>query len=211
MNAFFFGRGRVFLFLLISVFILGVVPSGAEPPSPPPYYAITHVKVVSGAGAPVEDATVLLANGLIEAVGKNLTIPGDARVIEGKGLTLFPGMIDALTNLAQKKDDSSSSSGEGRPRGPVITGPEDRPQTTPFLSASDALADDARIEKWRKAGFTAAVTSPEKGIFAGQAALINLEDDPGRESVVLTPAAQRLNFDNSDSFNSFPGSLMGVL
>ena len=211
MNAFRDGRGRLVLFLLISIFIVGVVPSGAEPPSPPPYYAITHVKVVSGAGAPVEDATVLLANGLIEAVGKNLAVPGDARVIEGKGLTLFPGMIDALTNLAQKKDDPSSSSGEGRSRGPVITGPEDRPQTTPFVSASDALADDARIEKWRKAGFTAAVTSPEKGIFAGQAALINLEDEPGREAVVLTPAAQRLNFDDSESFNSFPGSLMGVL
>src|SRR5689334_20966048 len=159
MNAFLDGRGRLLVLLLISIFIVGVVPSGAEPPSPPPYYAITHVKVVSGAGAPMEDATVLLANGLIEAVGKNLAIPGDARIIEGKGLTLFPGMIDALTTLAQKKDDPSSS-GDRPSRGPVITGPEDRPQTTPYVSASDALADDARIEKWRKAGFTAAVTSP---------------------------------------------------
>jgi hypothetical protein len=53
--------------------------------------------------------------------------------------------------------------------------------------------------------------SPEKGIFAGQAALINLEDQPGRDAVVVTPAAQRLNFDGSARAQLFPGSLMGVL
>ena len=151
MNAFFTGRGRLLVFLLLSIFVVGVVPIGAEPPSPPPYYAITHVKVVSGAGAPVEDATVLLANGLIEAVGKNLSIPGDARIIDGKGLTLFPGMIDALTNLAQKKDDPSPS-GEGRPGGPVITGPEDRPQTTPYASASEQRASFRRRASWEWPG-----------------------------------------------------------
>ena len=161
-------RGWFAASLLFVVCLIGAaVPGRAEPPSPPPYYAITHVKVVTGAGAPVEDATVLLANGLIEAVGKNVAVPGDARVIEGKGLTLFPGMIDALTTLGQKKD-TDSDNGRGS-RTEWVNGPEDRPETTPWVSATDAFADDARIEKWRKAGFTSAVTSPETGIFAGQA------------------------------------------
>jgi len=204
------GRFSAFLLLILLCVVVAVPRLGAEPPTPPPYYAITNVKVVTGAGAPIEGATVLLANGLIEAVGKKVNVPGDARVIDGKGLTLFPGMIDALTTLAQKKEPESSS--ESRPaRGPVITSPQDRPRTTPWINAADELADDVRIEKWRNAGFTAAVTSPEKGIFAGQAALINLVDRPGRDAIITTPAAQRLNFEESTELSSFPGSLMGVL
>jgi imidazolonepropionase-like amidohydrolase len=201
-------RCRRMVCALVLWFIASVRPAGAEPPSPPPYYAITHVRVVTGTGATLEDATVLLADGLIEAVGRSVKLPGDARVIDGKGLTVFPGMIDALTAMAQKKDTESS---EERPQAPVIRGPQDRPQTTPWVSAVDELTDDPRIEKWRRAGFTAAVVSPEKGIFAGQAALIHLVDGPDRDAVIATPVAQRLNLSNAESFRSFPGSLMGVL
>jgi len=202
------GRLVSLLLTVCVLFAILAAPTGAEPPSPPPYYAITHVKVVTGTGASIDDATVLLANGLIESVGKNVKVPGDARVIDGKGLSLFPGMIDALTTLAQKKDEAAS--GE-RKTAPVITGPEDRPQTTPWVNAADELTDDLRIEKWRKAGFTAAITSPEKGIFAGQAALINLSGRSGSEAVIATPVAQRLNLNGEEAFRSFPGSLMGTL
>ena len=51
----------------------------AELPEPPPYYAIRNVTVVSGAGAPIEGATVLLADGLIDAVGRGIAVPSDAR------------------------------------------------------------------------------------------------------------------------------------
>jgi imidazolonepropionase-like amidohydrolase len=190
---------------------------GAEPPTPPPYYAIQNVRVVTGAGDPIEGATVLLTDGLIEAVGKKVKIPADAWVIDGEGLTLYPGMIDGMTTLAQKKEEESSAGGRGgggfpgASRGPTINGPEDRPETTPWVSAVEELAEDAKIAKWRKAGFTAAVTTPEKGIFAGQAALINLVDDPDRHAVLATPVAQRMNLKGAGGFRSFPGSLMGVL
>ncbi len=193
--------------LLLSVLVWAVVLQ-AEPPAPPPYYAIQNVRVVSGAGSPIEGATVLLADGLIEAVGKNVKIPGDARVIDGKGLSLYPGLIDAMTTMAQKQ---AESSGDARPaRAPAVMGPEDRPATTPWVNPTEQLAEDARIEKWRKAGFTAAVTAPEKGIFCGQAALIDLVDKPDRQAVVATPVAQRLNFTGEGELRAFPGSLMGV-
>ena len=212
MESYLHRRGRLVAFIVLATVCLAalITPIEAEPPTPPPYYAITNVKVVTGAGTTLEGATVLLANGLIEAVGKKVNVPGDARVIDGNGLTLFPGMIDALTTLAQKKEPESS--GESRPaQAPVIMGPQDRPQTTPWVNPADELTADVRIEKWRKAGFTAAVTSPEKGIFAGQAALINLVDNPDRDAIVATPVAHRLNLSGAESFRSFPGSLMGVL
>ncbi|MCI0451171.1 MAG: amidohydrolase, partial [Candidatus Latescibacteria bacterium] len=188
-----------------------VAPLEAEPPTPPPYYAIQNVRVVTGAGTPIEGATVLLADGLIEAVGKNVKIPGDARVIDGKDLTLYPGLIDAMTTIAQKQEPESSGGERVMRTASAIMGPEDRPATTPWITAVEQLAADAKVEKWRTAGFTAAVTTPEKGIFAGQAALINLVDKPDGQAVLSTPVAQRLNFAGAGELRSFPGSLMGVL
>ena len=211
MQSFLRSRTRLVSLILLSLAVLiWAVALEAEPPTPPPYYAIQNVRVVTGVGAPIEGATVLLADGLIEAVGKNIKVPGDALVIDGKGLSLYPGMIDALTNIAQKKEPESSGDARAS-RAPVIMGPEDRPETTPWVSAVEQLSDDTKIEKWRKAGFTAAVTSPEKGIFCGQAALIDLVDNPDRQAVVSTPVAQRLNFNGAGELRTFPGSLMGVL
>ena len=203
--------------LVLSILVLAtampwlVGPSGAEAPNPPPYYAIQNVRVVTGAGDPIEGATVLLADGLIEAVGKKVKIPGDAWVIDAEGLTLYPGMVDALTAMAQKKEKEESGGNRSRRDAPVVTGPESRPMTTPWLSPVEKLDADKKIGKWRQAGFTSVVTAPEKGIFAGQAAMVNLVDAPDRGAVVATPVAQRLNFRGASGFRTYPGSLMGVL
>jgi imidazolonepropionase-like amidohydrolase len=185
----------------------------AEGPDPPPYYAIRNVDVKTGNGQTLTGVTVLLADGLIEAVGAGVTVPADAWVIEGEGLTLFPGLIDALGDLGQKPKEQPSAGGmrAGPPRGgPQIRGPEDRPATTPWVNAANLLGQDSRVEKWREAGFTAAVTAPADGLFAGQAALINLADVEPRQRVIATPVAQRLNLQSAGG-RSYPGSLMGVL
>ncbi|MBA2340876.1 MAG: amidohydrolase, partial [Pyrinomonadaceae bacterium] len=56
-------------------------------------YAITNARIVTMAGAPIERGTIVIRNGLIEAVGANLSAPSDARAIDGTGLTIYPGII----------------------------------------------------------------------------------------------------------------------
>jgi len=172
-----------------------------------------------GNGQTLEDVTVLLADGLIEAVGSRVKIPGDAWVIDGEGLTLYPGLIDGLTTLGQKQEEEEDRGEGGRgggggrrgtSSGPTIRGPQDRPKTTPWASAADEQAEDGRIEKWRKAGFTAALTAPGDGIFAGQAALIGLGTEEPKQRVLATPVAQKIAFETG-GFRAYPGSLMGVI
>lgn len=190
-----------------------------ERPHEPPYFAIRNARIVPVSGPVIENGTVVIAHGLIQAVGTDVPVPPEAWVIEGKGLTVYPGLIDALTNLGLQAaaPAGAPAAGAAPPAGPpqrpeISRGPEDRPATTDWENAADELTlSDKRLENWRKAGFTSAVTVPDKGIFAGQAALINLAGERPNELVVKTPVALRINLAPMAGFWNFPDSLMGVL
>src|SRR5215213_1940007 len=65
----------------------------------PGTFAIINAHIVTVSGAPIENGTVLIQNGKIAAVGANVSVPSGAERIDGKGLSVFPGMIDAGTNI----------------------------------------------------------------------------------------------------------------
>ncbi|MFQ5927821.1 MAG: amidohydrolase family protein [Terriglobia bacterium] len=200
--------------LLAGLPVLGL----AERPNEPLYFAIRNARLVTVSGSVIENGTVVLAKGLIAAVGTDVTIPREAWVIDGKGLTVYPGLIDALTTLGLPTPPAAAGPTtleqaiQQFRRQPISQGPEDRPGTTSWENAADKLkTDDKRLENWRKGGFTTALTVPDRGIFPGQAALINLAGERPNEMVVKTPVALRINLRPVGGFWSFPGSLMGVL
>jgi imidazolonepropionase-like amidohydrolase len=179
----------------------------------PQYFAIRGAKVVSVSGPPVENATIVISRGLITAVGKDVAIPPEAWVIEGKGLIVYPGLVDSFTDVGIPA--AAPASGEGGPRGSQerARGPEDRPYSTPWRSAADeASLSDKRIETWRSAGFTTVVSAPKGGIFPGQAAVLNLAGERAVDLVVKSPVAIPVAFQTSGGFGGgFPNSIMGVL
>jgi hypothetical protein len=186
----------------------------------PQYFAIRGAKIVPVSGPPLENATVVMAHGVITAIGKDVTIPPDAWIIEGKGLTVYPGLFDAFTDVglpaaAPAPGGASEGGGGGRraaPTGEVSHGPEDRPGTTPWRSAADDLSlSDKRIETWRNGGFTTVLSAPKGGMFPGQGAVLDLAGDRASEMVVKTPVAFPVSLQPSGGFGNFPGSLMGAL
>jgi len=186
-----------------------------ERPQAPPYYAIRNARIVPVSGPVIEGGTIVIAKGDIAAVGTNVAIPPEAWEIDGKGLTVYPGLIDSLTNLGLPAPPAAGPGGGGAPGGQqqqISRGPEDRPGTTSWENAADQLnPGDKRLEEWRKAGFTTVLTAPDRGIFPGQAALINVAGDRPGDLVLREPAALRINFTPVGGFWSFPGALMGVL
>jgi hypothetical protein len=186
----------------------------------PQYFAIRGAKIVPVSGPPVENATVVMAHGVITAIGKEIAIPPDAWVIEGKGLTVYPGLFDAFTDVGlptatPPPGGASEGGGGGRraaPTGEISRGPEDRPGTTPWRSAADeVILSDKRIESWRNSGFTTVVSAPKGGMFPGQAAVLDLAGDRASEMVVKTPVAFPVSLQPSGGFGNFPGALMGAL
>src|SRR5689334_19635939 len=62
-------------------------------------YAITNTRIFPVSGPVIERGTVVMRDGLIVATGAQVSAPADARVIDGTGLSVYPGLIDANTTL----------------------------------------------------------------------------------------------------------------
>ncbi len=182
----------------------------AEAPSA---VALRDARVVTVAGATLERGTVLLRDGLIEAVGESVNLPPDAWVIEAKGLTVYPGLIDGLAPVAAEAAPSGSRTqpASATTPPPVIRGPQDRPSTNSWVRAADLVnASDRRMEDTRAVGFTNAVMFPAAGILAGQGAVLNLAGERKR-MVVAAPAGQYVTLASRGYGSGFPNSLMGML
>ncbi|MFQ5538522.1 MAG: amidohydrolase family protein, partial [Gemmatimonadota bacterium] len=177
-------------------------------------FAVTGARIVVGNGDVIRRGTVVISDGLITAVGSDVSVPEGAWVVQAEGLTVYPGFMDALTTLGHPGSGGGGASAGGPGRsgasGDHSWGPEDRPGTHTWLSGADDLsADDARIEKWRRAGFTTTVSAPDAGLVPGQAAVLDLgRVDRPREMVVATPVGMKVKL-RDRSFSGYPNSLMG--
>jgi len=175
-------------------------------------YAVTNARIVTVSGATIEKGTVVVRDGLIEAVGADAKVPTDARVLDGTGLTVYPGFFDALTTLGL-----SSAQPQQRPPGGGGQTQSQQPQTNsnyptgmqPEVSAFEQLkGGDAQFETSRNAGFTTALTVSRDGVFNGQSAVINLAGESVSELVIKTPFAEHFTFRTIPG--GYPASLLGT-
>jgi imidazolonepropionase-like amidohydrolase len=186
-------------------------PQAAAQGGEPQYFAIKDATVIPVSGPRLENATVVISRGLIAAVAKGAAVPEEAWVIDGKGLFVYPGLVDAFTDVGIPP---APAPAEGAPRqqAPISRGPEDRPGSTPWRSAAEeANLSDQRIETWRSAGFTTVVSAPKGGMLPGQAAVLDLAGERNGDLMVKAPVGIPVSLQPSGSFSSFPGSLMGVI
>lgn len=185
-------------------------------------YAITNARIVPVSGPVIERGTVVIRDGLIAAVGPNVSAPADARLIDGTGLTVYPGLIDASTSLGIPQPSPTATPTPGGGGGGGGFG-QFRPQS--FLSAlnssqpaglqPEVMVEDfikpggEQIEAARNVGITTALSAPRAGIWMGQSALINLAGDTPQQMIVRSPVAMHVGFTPLRS-GTFPNSLMGV-
>jgi imidazolonepropionase-like amidohydrolase len=180
-------------------------------------YAITNARIVTVSGAVIERGTIVIRNGLIHALGASVTAPADARIIDGTGLTVYPGLLDSYTNLGMPQSNPTPGrGGTGNAAQQPLTqtafslNSTQPPGLQPEVLAVDLLQPGgAQIEAARNAGITTALTAPREGILIGQSALINLAGDNVQQMIVRTPIALHVGFTPLRT-GGYPASLMGV-
>ena len=175
----------------------------------PLYFAIRGARIVPVSGPTIENGTIVISRGIIASVGRDTKIPDEAWIIDGKGFTVYPGLIDSFSDVGI----STTPADSNQPKPEISRGPEDRPGSTPWRNAADEVnLADKRIETWRNGGFTTIVAAPKGGFFPGQAAILDLAGERGGDLVVKSPVAIPVNLHTPAGFGGgFPNSLMGAL
>ena len=191
----------------------------------PSVYAITNARIVTVAGATIERGTVVVRDGVIAAVGPAVQPPADARVIDGAGLTVYPGLIDANSSvgigaIAAPAGDAGRGGRGGAGGGRGAGGPQQQTATAPNsihpvglqpeLSTVDLLSADAEaLSGPQSAGITTVLSIPSSGIFRGLSAVVNLGGVNAQAMVVKAPIAEHIGFTPSRG-GGYPNSLLGV-
>jgi imidazolonepropionase-like amidohydrolase len=184
----------------------------------PSVYAITNARIVTVTGPVIPKGTVVFRDGIITAVGENVPIPPDARVIEGSGLTVYPGLFDTQTDLGLPSAPQAPGARPGAAppspaQAPAQAQRPEIPHTQPeWMAARQIQLGGPRFESARSAGITTALIIPSRGIFIGQSALINTAGETLQRAIVKSPVALHIGFTPTGGGlgGRYPGSLMGV-
>lgn len=194
-------RAHVLSLLMVASMVAASATGGKED-----LYVITGAKVVTVSGPTLESGTVVMRDGVIEAVGRDVAPPAGARVIPGRGLTLTPGLIDGFGGVGLPSPPARGASGTGD-AAPAATPSPSHP-LAPQAMALDRLRP-AEAVKARDAGITTALVIGREGVLPGQSVLINLSGDQADAMVLKQPAALHLHM--TALRRQYPSSLMGTV
>jgi len=202
--------------------LLGLLAGSVHAAESPRNYALTHATAITEPGVRIEDATVVLRDGLIVSIQAGGTVPSDAVEIDATDLFVYAGLIDAESDL--QGDADSAGGGRGPGAGGFGSAPETKPGAVhplplvhPEGRAADALRafeDDRKrsMEKIRDLGFTVVLAAPGDGIFRGTSAAILLAaDEPVAKILLAGDVAQHASFQRGRFGAGYPTSLMGSI
>jgi hypothetical protein len=186
--------------------VIGLVPLLRADDQLHKVWAVKDCRIVRPTGPPLEKATIVIRDGLIEAAGTGVAVPPDAEVIDGSKLTAYPGLIDglgkSLLKLPEEKLDMTK----------FYTGDftdKDRGITPEFKAYDYVSLGKATFEKYYKYGFTAAQVMLDRGILAGRSAFFCLSDPDKTKALVPADSCLGIGF-NPSGIMAYPSSLMGV-
>lgn len=169
-------------------------------------WAVKDARIFTLSGPPIEKGHLIIRDGLVEAVGAAVAIPKDAETIDGSGLTVYPGLMDALGQSLLKFPEEKLDM--ARIRAGDFTD-KDR-GITPGLAAFDYVnLGKAVFEKYHKLGFTAGHVMPDRGAFTGRSALFSFGDPDKNKALLIKDICLGIGFSPSN-FLVYPNSLMGV-
>lgn len=174
--------------------------------NPPGVHALTGARIVVAPGRVVERGTLVIRDGVIEAVGANVQPPADARIWDMSGRTLYPGFIDPYTAVGMP---TQRPAGDSIVRGNVYWSP----QVRTYVSATgEIVPDQDGVQRLRSQGFTTAMTVPRLGLFRGQTAIVSLGDGAAAGRVIRGNVAQALTMRSDRRVGQgYPGSGMGAV
>jgi imidazolonepropionase-like amidohydrolase len=185
---------RKHLYAICSASLLFLLPVASAQSQPSSTYAITHAKIFTLAGNPIEEGTLIIRDGKIAAVGAGVEVPAGAQVIDAKGLQVYPGLFDPITQMGLREIGAVSATVDSSETGSF----------NPDVVAATAVSPSSEhIPVTRAAGITEVLAVPgsggfdsggSRGVLGGQASAIHLAGWAIEEMLLKKSAAMVLNW-----------------
>ena len=166
-------------------------------------HALTGATVHVSPNETLSSATIIIRDGVITDVGEGVSIPADARIHDLTGHTITAGWIDLDLRLEPTLP-AEDASREGRAWNDRIH---------PELDLAEGLRlEESTARSHRESGFAIALASPNKGILAGQSALIRLTGRDDRRTTIAERQLQVASLEHGGwGVGGYPGSRMGAI
>ena len=168
-------------------------PAVAQSPAPTTY-AITHARLVTLAGSPIEDGTLIIKDGKIAAIGTAVEVPAGAQVIDAKGLQVSPGLFDAVTQMGLSEIGAVSSTVDSAETGSF---------NPDVVAATAVFPSSEHIPVTRAAGIAEVLSVPgsggfdsfgNRGTLAGQASAFHMAGWTMEDMQIKRSAAMVINW-----------------
>lgn len=182
------------------------------------YYAFTHATIVKDASTTLTDASLVIRDGKIVAVGKNLKLPAGAVEVDCRGKYIYPSFIDIYTDYGMPALARATPGSQFNPR--------QQPQLSTATKGaygwnqaikSDAeaykvfAADESKAKPLRDAGFGTVLTHIQDGIARGTGTVVSLANQKENFVLIRERASAHYSFNKGTSTQSYPGSMMGMI
>ncbi len=209
------------LFLLIGMFV--ACTSIAQETFPindvqdprPKAYAFTNANIYQDHETLLQSATLLIRDGKIESIGKNVRIPNGYVEIDLDGKYIYPSLIDMYTHYGMPEVERRSGnpySGREQIRSDISGAYNANEAIKSQFSAAEAFTLDAKAAKaWRDLGFGTVLTFRPDGISRGSSAIVTVGETNSNEELILSEVAAHYSFDKGSSSQAYPSSAMGYI
>lgn len=179
-------------------------------------FLFTHATIVKNSTEQLTDASMLIRDGKIIAVGKNVPAAKDAVEINCEGKYIYPSFIDLSSQYGMPVVQRSSAN-------------------LNFFAPSQISSNSKGAYGWNEAirsnvnavevfnvnnviakpmlenGFGTVLTHQADGIAQGTSVLVSLGDMPENKAIIKEKAAAHYSFTKGSSRQSYPSSLMGSI
>lgn len=208
---------RILYLMMVLCYVGGIAqkhfPTNGVADERPSIYAFTNATIFKDYQTKLENATLLIENGKVTAVGTNVTIPEGTPTMDLDGKFIYPAFVDPYTNYGQEEVKSSGFSFGGRPQ--FESKKEgaygwNEAVKAEFDAVEAFTSDKKTAKKLRKHGFGTVVSFRPDGIVRGSSVLVNTGDEPEQDLVIKSKASAHFSFSKGSSKQNYPSSIMGM-
>lgn len=182
------------------------------------YYAFTNATIVKDAATTLTNATIVIKDGKITAVGSGLSVPAGAVEVDCKGKYIYPSFIDIYTDYGTPQRQPQTTTGgfaafftqqaESNVKGPYGWNQAIKSDVDVYKVFS---VNDATAKPLREAGFGTVLTHIKDGVARGTGAVVTLATEKENLVIVKEKASANYSFNKGTSTQSYPSSMMGYI